>query len=100
MNEGIEKFIVGMLTNHKQLPLDRIHNMLKMFSKRPSPLSSPSFASFPCSNFLFFSFFLFLLILRPSALFLQCSSQRMIRLRRTCVSSCSGATFILIRRTM
>ena len=27
----MESFVVGMLTNHKQLPLDRIHNNLKMF---------------------------------------------------------------------
>jgi anaphase-promoting complex subunit 2 len=27
-----ESYIVGMLTNMQQLPLDRIHNMLKMFA--------------------------------------------------------------------
>ncbi|PSC76910.1 anaphase-promoting complex subunit 2 [Micractinium conductrix] len=32
---GYEPFIVGMLTNFDALPLDRIHNMLKMFANDP-----------------------------------------------------------------
>ena len=28
-------YVVGMLTNFKTLPLDRIHNMLKMFVTDP-----------------------------------------------------------------
>jgi len=31
----IVSYVVGMLTNFKTLPLDRIHNMLKMFVTDP-----------------------------------------------------------------
>ena len=31
----IKSYITGMLTNFKTLPLDRIHNMLKMFVTDP-----------------------------------------------------------------
>ena len=30
-----EQYVVGMLTNFPSLPLDRIHNMLKMFVSEP-----------------------------------------------------------------
>ena len=30
-----EQYIIGMLTNFPSLPLDRIHNMLKMFVSEP-----------------------------------------------------------------
>lgn len=30
-----EPFIMGMLTNFDALPLDRVHNMLKMFAADP-----------------------------------------------------------------
>ena len=29
--EVYESYVVGMLTNFSRLPLDRVHNMLKMF---------------------------------------------------------------------
>ena len=35
MHQALENFVKGMLTNHKQLPLERIHNMLKMFVQDP-----------------------------------------------------------------
>jgi anaphase-promoting complex subunit 2 len=31
----LEPFIMGMLTNFDALPLDRVHNMLKMFVSDP-----------------------------------------------------------------
>lgn len=30
-----ENYIIGMLNNYKQLPLDRLHNMLRMFVISP-----------------------------------------------------------------
>ncbi|KDD73093.1 hypothetical protein H632_c2545p1 [Helicosporidium sp. ATCC 50920] len=36
----LEPFIIGMLTNFDALPLDRIHNMLKMFATDPPYESS------------------------------------------------------------
>lgn len=33
----LESYVVGMIKNHKTLPLDRIHNMLKMFMQDPHP---------------------------------------------------------------
>ena len=30
-----EQYVIGMLTNFPSLPLDRIHNMLKMFVSEP-----------------------------------------------------------------
>ena len=42
-----EQYVIGMLTNFPSLPLDRIHNMLKMFvSEPPYDRTSEQLAAF------------------------------------------------------